>query len=146
MVVLGRISKATEYELIVSIPGGLLGRVQVTDVGESYTTLLQSIIDKKEVQSDGYKSLPDLYDPGDYVVCYVKNVNPEGKWLYNLSLEPQLINQNIDISYLEKGARLVCAIKSIEDHGYVVETGVANVRAFIATKNVDEGKQYCKYN
>lgn len=146
MVFLGRVSKATEYELIVSIPGGLIGRVQVTDLSESYMYLLQSLINSKNTQSSELKSLPDLYAPGDYVVCYVKSVNPDGKWLYTLSLEPQLINKNIDSSYLVKGMKIVCTIKSIEEHGYVIDTGIANVTAFIATKDVGKKKQYCKYN
>lgn len=146
MVILCRVSEVTEYELIVSIPGGLLGRVQVTDISESYTNLLESIINSENVQQSEFKSLPDLYKPGDYVVCYVKNINPEGRWLYNLSLDPQLINQNIDNSYFVKHANVVCTIKSIEDHGYVIDIGIANVRAFIASKDVDKGKQYCKYN
>ncbi|XP_014473220.1 PREDICTED: protein RRP5 homolog isoform X2 [Dinoponera quadriceps] len=142
MILLGRISKVTEYELIVSIPGGLLGHVQVTDLSESYTIMIQNIINTEGVQTDEFKSLPDLYDTGDYVVCYVKSVNPDGKWLYSLSLEPQFINQNIDNSYLMKNTKIACSIKSMEDHGYVVDTGIANVRAFLATKHVDKEKKY----
>lgn len=146
MTILGRISETTEYELIVSIPGGLLGRVQITDLSESYTNLLQNIVNAEDAQSNEFKSLSDLYNNGDYVVCYLKSVNSDGKWLYSLSLEPQLINQNVDSSYLVKGSRLVCTVKSIEDHGYVVDTGIANVRAFLATKHVNKEKTYCKYS
>ncbi|XP_029179011.1 protein RRP5 homolog [Nylanderia fulva] len=142
MTILGRISRVSEYDLIVSIPGGILGRVEVTNLSESYTNLLQNIINTKTIQSNEFKALPDLYNPGDYVVCYVKSINVQGKWLYNLSLEPQLINQNIHSSSLVKNTTIVCTIKSIEDHGYVVDTGIANVRAFLATENVDKGKRY----
>ncbi|CAL1679383.1 unnamed protein product [Lasius platythorax] len=142
MTILGRISRVSEYELIVSIPGGILGRVEVTNLSESYTNLLQNIISTKAIQSNEFKPLPDLYNPGDYVVCYVKSINLQGKWLYNLSLEPQLINQNVHSSYLVQNAMIVCTIKSIEDHGYVVDTGISNIRAFLATENVDKGKQY----
>lgn len=145
MVTLGQVSEISEYNLIVSIPGGLLGRIEITNLSESYTNLLQNIIDTKSIQSNEFKPLPDLYNLGDYVVCYVKNINLKERWPYNLSLEPQLINQNIHNSYLVKGAKIVCTIKSIEDHGYVIDTGIANVRAFVATEDVDKGKQYCKY-
>jgi len=144
MVILGRISEISEYNLIVSIPGGLLGCIEITNLSESYTNLLQNIIDTKSIQSNEFKPLPDLYNLGDYVVCYVKNINFGEKWLYSLSLEPQLINQNVHNNYLVKGTKVICTIKSIEDHGYVIDTGIANVRAFVATENVDKGKQYCK--
>ncbi|KAL6430719.1 hypothetical protein ACFW04_006937 [Cataglyphis niger] len=142
MTILGRISRVSEYDLIVSIPGGILGRVEVTSLSESYTNLLQNIINTKSIQSNEFKPLPDLYNPGDYVVCYVKSINLQGKWLYSLSLEPQLINQNVHNNYLVKNSKIVCTIKSIEDHGYVVDTGIANVRAFLATENVDKEKKY----
>ncbi|RLU17008.1 hypothetical protein DMN91_011077 [Ooceraea biroi] len=142
MVILGRISEISEYDLIVSIPGGLLGRVEVTNISESYTNLLQSIISSNDTHLDEFKPLSDLYSAGDYVVCYVKSANAEGKWLYNLSLEPQLVNRNIYNSHLVTDTKIACGIKSVEDHGYVVDTGVANVRAFLATEDVDKGKQY----
>lgn len=146
MVVLGRISEILEYELVVSIPGGFLGCINITNISKSYTNLLQSIVDSGNDQIDEYKPLASLYSLGDYVVCYVKSTNSEGKWVYNLSLEVQLINQNIYNSHLVQDSKIVCSIKSIEDHGYVVDTGIANVRAFIATEDVKKGKQYCKYN
>lgn len=132
----------------VSLPGGFRGCVQATDVSQSYTNLLQDIINAKVVQLSEYKSLPDLYKPGDYVTCYVKlfQIDAENKWNLRLSMEPQLINQNIHTNYLLKGTKMVCTIKSIEDYGYTVDTGVANVRAFIATKNIEKEKQYCKHN
>lgn len=146
MTVLGRISEISEYNLIVSIPGGLLGRIDITNLSESYTNLLQNIIDTKSIQSNEFKPLPDLYNLGDYVVCYVKKINLNEQWSCSLSLEPQLINQNIQNCYLVKGAKMVCTVKSREDHGYVMETGIANVRAFITTEKIDKEKQYCKHD
>ncbi|EFN87453.1 Protein RRP5-like protein, partial [Harpegnathos saltator] len=142
MIILCRISEITEYELIISIPGGLLGCVKLTDLSEPYTDLLQDIIHTKDVQSDEFKSLSELYNLGDYVVCYVKKIDSDGKWLYNLSLEPQLINQNVNNTNLVTGTKIVCTVKSIEDHGYVIDTGIANVRAFLASKYVSEEKKY----
>ncbi|XP_076167396.1 ribosomal RNA Processing 5 [Ptiloglossa arizonensis] len=134
LVVLGCIFEVTEYDLIISLPGGIVGRVQVTDISESYTNLLQNLIKSEHGQSNEFKSLPELYSCGDYVVCYVKSIQPQEKWQIVLSLEPQLINQNLSISCLDSGSKIVCTVSSIEDHGYVVDTGLTNVRAFIPTK------------
>lgn len=146
LVLLGRVSEALEYGLLVSLPGGFLGRVQATDLSQAYTNLLQDIINTKAVQSDEFKPLPDLFKPGDYVTCYVKSINIEDKWFCSLSMEPQLINQNVHSNYLKKDTKVICTVKSVEDHGYIVDTGIANVRAFMSTEDVDKGKQYCKYN
>ncbi|XP_071562624.1 rRNA biogenesis protein RRP5 [Temnothorax nylanderi] len=142
LILLGRVSEVSEYHLIVSLPGGFVGQVQATDLGQSYTNLLQDIIDAKAVQSSDFKPLPDLFKPGDYVTCCIKSINNESKWSCSLSMEPQLINQNVHTSYLAKDTKVVCTVKSIEDHGYIVDTGIANVRAFVATEDIEKGKQY----
>ncbi|KAG5306190.1 RRP5 protein, partial [Acromyrmex insinuator] len=142
LILLGRVSEISEYDLIVSLPGGLLGRVQATDLSQSYTNLLQDIINAKVVQSNEFKPLPDLFNLGDYVTCYIKNINFEDKWSYSLSMEPQLINQNVHASYFVKDMKVICTVKSIEDHGYIIDIGVANVRAFLSTEDIDKGKQY----
>ncbi|KYN28988.1 Protein RRP5 like protein [Trachymyrmex cornetzi] len=142
LILLGRVSEVSEYDLIVSLPGGFLGRVQATDLSESYTNLLQNIINAKVVQSNEFKPLPDLFNLGDYITCYVKSINVD-KWSCSLSIEPQLINQNVHTSYLVKDMKVVCTVKSIEDHGYIIDIGVANVRAFLSTEDIDKGKQYC---
>lgn len=143
LVVLGCVSEVTEYDLIISLPGGLIGRAQVGDISGSYTNLLQNLIKTEDAQQNEFRSLPELYSRGDYVVCYVKIIQPQEKWQIVLSLDPRLINQNVDATYLEDGSRMLCTISSIEDHGYVVDTGLNNVRAFIPTpKNND--KSLCK--
>ncbi|XP_011633635.1 protein RRP5 homolog [Pogonomyrmex barbatus] len=142
LVLLGRVSEISEYDLLVSIPGGFLGRIVAADLSQSYTSLLQEIIASKAIQSNEFKTLPDLYKSGDYVVCYVKSINSEEKWFCSLSMEPQLINQNVYSNYLVKDTKIICSIKSIEDHGYVIDTGMVNVKAFLATEDIDKGKQY----
>lgn len=144
LILLGRVSKVSEYDLIVSLPGGFLGRVQATDLSQSYTNLLQDIINARVIQSNEFKPLPDLFNLGDYVTCYVKSINVEDKWFCSLSMEPQLINQNVHSNYLVKNMKVVCTVKSIEDHGYIIDIGVANIRAFLSTEDIDKGKQYCK--
>ncbi|XP_015437456.1 PREDICTED: protein RRP5 homolog [Dufourea novaeangliae] len=134
LVVLGCIFEVTEYDLIISLPGGAIGRAQVTDISESYNNLLQGLIRSEDDQPNEFKSLPELYSRGDYVVCYVKSIHPQEKWQIILSLEPRLINQNLNVDFLSNGAKIVCTVSSIEDHGYVVDTGVTTVRGFIPAK------------
>ncbi|CAL7942589.1 unnamed protein product [Xylocopa violacea] len=140
LVVLGCIFQVTEYDLMISLPGGTIGRAQVTDISESYTNLLQNLVESENYQTNDFKPLPELYSCGDYVVCYVKAIQPQEKWQIAISLEPRLINQNLDVTYINSGSKMVCSISSIEDHGYMVDVGLANVRAFISTKEYDHDK------
>lgn len=145
MVVLGRVREAREYDMIVSLPGRLIGRLELTDISDSYTKLLQSMINVADAKPEGYKSLPQLYQPGDYIVCYVKSLNLKDKWRVSLSLEPELINQNLDRTRIVQRSKIVGSVSSVEEHGYVIDTGVANLRTFLSANDVDEEKQYCTF-
>lgn len=134
MNILGRIFKVTNYDAIISLPGQLHGRLKATDISETYLKLLDSIT-KDENTAEEFKSLPEMFKQGDYVVCYVKKMDAEEG--ISLSLEPQLINQNLNPEYLAKNSKVSFAIHSVEDHGYVLETGSSNLRAFLSKKDVE---------
>lgn len=53
-----------------------------------------------------------------------------------LSLVPEQINSEISIDALAEGNVLLCAVKDEEDHGYIMESGVQGLRAFLPKKNV----------
>lgn len=134
----------------VSLPGGLIGYVEAADICQSYTNMLEDLI-KNSTQSNEFKLLPHLFKCGDYVTCFIKmwsydSAHGEEKSACHLSLDPTFINENISTNYLAKNIKIVGSVKSVEDHGYVIDTGIENVRAFIATEDVDKGQQYCKYN
>ncbi|XP_035743822.1 protein RRP5 homolog isoform X2 [Vespa mandarinia] len=140
--ILGRICEVKEYELIVSLPGGLNGQLTAPNISKSYNDLLISIVRGEVNQVSQYKPLTELYDIGEYIVCYIQSTQADGKWNIQLSLESHLINQNVDIKYLVIGTRLVCSVSSVEDHGYILDTGIPNVRAFISIKDIDADKKY----
>lgn len=145
MVLLGRVHNTTEYDMIVTLPGRLSGRLQVTDVSEAYTNLLQAVVKSEDSRPTEFKALSELYKPGDYVVCYVKSLSTTEKWRISLSLEPELLNRNLDPSGLHKGSKVVGSISSMEDHGYIVDTGLDNLRSFMKVKDIDNEVQYCKW-
>ena len=53
-----------------------------------------------------------------------------------LSLSPSDINSEIPHKALADGLIICGAISEIEDHGYIMETGVKNVRAFLPLSNI----------
>lgn len=144
LIVLCRVSGTTEYELIVSLPGGMIGHVKAIDLSKSYTNILENIIQTENDLGNEFRTLPELYKPGDNVVCYIENIETDKKWRIDLSLDPELINQNMNNNYLKKGSRLVCTVSSIEETGYVLDTGISNVRAFMSFKDILNDEKYCK--
>lgn len=145
MTVLGRVHNVTKYEIIVSLPGHMRGQVKITNVSESYTKLLEEATNSSEGTSEEFKHLTDLYQNGDYVVCYVM-ANDYSENFVSLSMEPEQINANLNPSTLQKGSTVVCTVNSVEDHVYVMETGVKNIRAFLQKKQEHCTSHTCIYN
>lgn len=53
-----------------------------------------------------------------------------------LSLLPQDINSEINSGVLAEGNVLLCAVQEVEDHGYIMETGIKSVNAFLPKKSI----------
>lgn len=136
MKLLGRIYKVTDYYAVVSLPGQITAKLQTTEISESYTNLLKSIANDEDV-SDEFIPLSSLYKEGEYIVCYVKELDIGSKKIL-LSLEPHLVNENVNPANLTKRSKVVLTISSVEDHGYVLETGVDKFRAFLSNKDTED--------
>lgn len=78
-----------------------------------------------------------MFSPGQLVYVKVIDKSYGEKEEILLSLLPQDINSEITAGMLEKGNILLCGVQEIEDHGYLMETGVKqNINAFLPKKNV----------
>lgn len=49
-----------------------------------------------------------------------------------LSLAPHLVNAGVSVSDLDTGATLSAAISSVEDHGYMLDCGITELRGFVS--------------
>lgn len=53
-----------------------------------------------------------------------------------LSLSPHLVNTGVSISDLDVGASLSATISSVEDHGYMLDSGIPEFRGFVGFSDV----------
>jgi rRNA biogenesis protein RRP5 len=134
MIIFGRIFKVTNYYIIVSLPGQISGKLQATDISESYTNVLKSIANNEKINN--FLPLSDVYKEGDYLICYIKNFHFNSKKV-SLSLNPYLINKNLNPRILTIGSKIILSISSLEDHGYILETGLKNLRAFLSFNDIE---------
>uniref|UniRef100_A0A0C9RER1 PDCD11_0 protein n=1 Tax=Fopius arisanus TaxID=64838 RepID=A0A0C9RER1_9HYME len=141
MILLGRVQRSSQYDVTISLPGRLSGLLQITDISEAYTNLLQNLVSSQLPPPD-FKPLSDLYKRGNYLVCYVKVIDVQSKHRVILSVQPEMINLNFDSGKLAPGSRIACSISCVEDHGYVVDTGNKNLRGFLSKNDVKVGVKY----
>ncbi|KAL4713054.1 hypothetical protein ACJJTC_001108 [Scirpophaga incertulas] len=131
MTVLGRVSLLLDTKVMMNLPGNLHGTVMACHISEPYNKILESYVND---QTEKIKEIPDMFRPGQYVA--VKVLEVEGKKLM-LSMMPQHVNSDWIHTDLVKGDILQAAVSSEEDHGYVMDIGIPNTRAFLPKKKAN---------
>ncbi|XP_044772530.1 protein RRP5 homolog [Neomonachus schauinslandi] len=139
MRILGCVKEVNELELVISLPNGLRGFVQVTEICDAYTKKLSEQVAQEEPLKD-LVSLPELFSPGMLVRCVVSSVGitERGKKSVKLSLNPKNVNKVLSAEALKPGMLLTGTVSSLEDHGYLVDIGVCGARAFLPLQKAQE--------
>ncbi|CAK1583955.1 unnamed protein product [Parnassius mnemosyne] len=122
---LGRVRQILETKIHISLPCRLLGTVMACHISEPYNKMLEAYVND---QIDKVCELQQMFRVGQYVAVKVLEVNSNNLML---SLMPQHINAGRSHSDLHRGALLQAAVSSVEDHGYVMDIGISNTRAFL---------------
>ncbi|XP_050709154.1 protein RRP5 homolog [Eriocheir sinensis] len=134
-VLLGCVLEERDYELVVSLPHKLVGSISLAHISRPYTAPLSKLKDDEEGEEE-IQALQELYQPGQHVVSIEKVNNMT--WV-SLTLMPNEANFGISASCLEKGLVLPCAVASLEDKGYVMDTGIPKIKAaFLKREDTDK--------
>ncbi|XP_006880025.1 PREDICTED: protein RRP5 homolog [Elephantulus edwardii] len=143
--ILGCVKEVRDLELVISLPNGLQGFVQVTEVSDVYTRMLNEQVAQEEPVKD-LVPLPELFSPGMLVRCVVSSVGTtqKGKKSVKLSLNPKNVNGVLSAEALKPGMLLTGTVSSVEDHGYLVDIGVGGNRAFLPLQKVEENSRQNK--
>ncbi|CAG5004356.1 unnamed protein product [Parnassius apollo] len=123
--ILGRVRQILETKIHISLPCRLLGTVMACHISEPYNKMLEAYVND---QIDKVRELQQMFRVGQYVAVKVLEVNSNNLML---SMMPQHINSGRSHSDLHRGALLQAAVSSVEDHGYVMDIGISNTRAFL---------------
>lgn len=136
---MGCISKIDATHIQVSLPGRLTGRVLVTAMAPSYVNLINKYVNDDSNEVEGYKSLEELFTIGQVVcvkVIQIQTGADKKRISIELSMNPADLQVDFQHSKITAQTVLVAAVEGIEDHGYVLETGIPNLRAFLPTAAV----------
>ncbi|XP_052831721.1 protein RRP5 homolog isoform X2 [Octopus bimaculoides] len=139
----GYVTKAENVNLEVALPKGLTGIVNATNISPTYTSYLKSLVEngKKNLSQLADHTLSNLFPKGSFIVCKVISTK---NGTFDLSLSPEDINCYIEQVQIKNNMILVGSVKSIEDHGYIIDIGLKDVYAFLSKENAskyNDGKQ-----
>ncbi len=129
---------------LISLPGGLTGTVECSEIFDSHHKLLERP-SSKDTGSMRITPINGLLSVNQPVRCYTLGLRERAnskKQSLMLSLRPSLINRGLALKHLIPGFPVCGSIASKEDHGYVVATGIANVTSFLSIKNIPKGTVY----
>ncbi|KAI0931812.1 hypothetical protein AcW2_000609 [Taiwanofungus camphoratus] len=162
MKIFGQVVSVQPLALIVSLPNQLFAHVPITQISSQLTSLLEAMDENEESPSsedeeeDVLKSrVPDLFrifHPGQYVRAVVTAVHLPGATdvaglgrardevqkasrRVELSLIPEKVNAGVVKADLRAGFAMSAAVKSIEDHGYILDLGLPDVSGFLSFKD-----------
>ncbi|KAG8928202.1 rRNA biogenesis protein rrp5 [Tulasnella sp. 418] len=104
---------------------------------------------KPSKEGNGPLNLTTLFQVGQYIRAVVTAVHPQrytgGVYLgagvdkaarrVELSMSPEQVNAGITKADLTEGFTLPAVIKSIEDHGYILDFGLSDISGFLSFKN-----------
>ncbi|AMD18548.1 HBL354Wp [Eremothecium sinecaudum] len=160
---LGQICALNKMDICVALPDNLRGYVPLSNISEQFTSILEQLDARMEKDEESgaeesdaeYESddndsktadlieLPKLekyFKVGQWLRCVVQSnsaMDPHNKKRNRivLSIEPSNVNQLTDED-LDKHATVQCSVKSIEDHGAILDFGVEGVTGFISKKTM----------
>ncbi|PCH33915.1 nucleic acid-binding protein [Wolfiporia cocos MD-104 SS10] len=161
MKILGQIVSVQPLALIVSLPNQLYAHVPITEISTQFTSLLEAMDEDEDAPNPNDEEgtskprVPDLFQifhPGQYVRAVVSAVHPPGATdpsglgrardevqkasrRVELSLRPEKVNDGVAKADFRSGFTLSAAVKSIEDHGYILDLGIADVSGFLSFKD-----------
>ncbi|KAM7537819.1 hypothetical protein Aperf_G00000063524 [Anoplocephala perfoliata] len=133
---LGRVKSIESYHLNVSLLHGVKGRVRIADISLPYREALEKLLSGDK--SVKVAMLNEMFKVGQIVRCSpragetITEVAMKSKAKpVALSLNPIHVNRNLKKTLLKPYVSFVGAVKSVEDHGYIVDTGISGLDIFL---------------
>ncbi|KAJ2944671.1 hypothetical protein O0L34_g4028 [Tuta absoluta] len=129
VLILGRVRQIHDTKINIMLPSKMIGTVMACHISDAYNKLLEAYVND---QTDHVRELSTMFRPGQYVAVKVLEADRDHLML---SMMPKDVNGGKAVADLRGGCILQAAVASVEDHGYVMDIGIPNTRAFLAKKH-----------
>lgn len=146
--VLGQVSQINQYDIALSLPNNLTGYLPITSISDRLTSIVETKVDDQG-DDDGESGSKDL-DLGNYfyrgqylracVIATQKEATSgsNGKRHIELSINPRQANAGLRESDFVVDSMVQASVKSVEDHGLIMDLGVEGdkFKGFISSKEI----------
>ncbi|KAH8278785.1 hypothetical protein KR018_009476 [Drosophila ironensis] len=137
MLVMGVVKEASATALQVALPGRMFARALVADISDSYSRVAKAAM---AGDVSDYHDLAELFPPGRLVYGRaIKTVTgPSSRPSLLLSLKPSEVHGGLHHKSVKKGFIFAGAVEEAQEHGYVIETGIQGLHAFVACEEAEQ--------
>lgn len=147
--VLGRVTAVTSREIALALPNNLTGFVPITAVSQVLNARIERVLE--ETNSDDLEAadediiLQDLFSHGQWLRAVVTSngsepseSNGRTRRHIELSIDPSLANQGLDITNAVPNTMVQASVRSVEDHGVILDLGLVDdsVKGFVSKKEL----------
>lgn len=146
MIILGCVRKIKNLSLEVELPGLTFAKVHITSITDEFTKQLASHLREMQENDENFDKnspLKRLINVGDIIPVKVINVEQkDNSTVIESTINPKDINNGRRLESFNKNVLIWACVQSKLEHGYQIDVGVNNCRAFLPFKNVDDNKNY----
>ena len=165
--VFGQIQAVNKLDMALALENNLVGFVPINAISAHITGLIKKYEEESEYEGDDddddeegeggtlmstkpEKEFPDLksiFRVGSWLKAKVVETESSNKKRIEVSIEPELANANLEKEDLVPGNIVLCSVKSIEDHGLILDCGIEGFSAFVSNKelkNAEIDLETCK--
>ncbi|KAI5963375.1 RRP5 [Candida theae] len=158
----GQIQAIYKLDIVLALENNLVGYVPITSISSHITELINKYEEESEeeeeeeeeeeqdeddgeeeggalISSKPTREFPDLkaiFNIGSWLKAKVVGTEIGNKKRIEMSIEPELVNANLEKEDLVPGNILSCSVKSVEDHGLILECGIDGLSAFVSNKEL----------
>ncbi|KAK8220149.1 rRNA biogenesis protein rrp5 [Zalaria obscura] len=153
--VLGQVTQITSRDVALALPNNLTGYIPLTAISEKVNQKIEALLagdeeeEKEEDEEDDDIDLNSLFHIGQYLRAYVTSTGEDtmvnglrkNKKHIELSVNPRQTNTGLSASDIVVNTAIQASVRSVEDHGLVMDLGLEDqsVRGFVSKKEF--GKQ-----
>lgn len=144
--VLGRVVLTVGPDIVLSLGDGLVGYVPLGRVSAELSKLIEASqnSDGEEEEDSEPTVLPEVSSLAHVsqwlrAVVVEPSPRPDGKPAkkrIELSIEPEIVNSALEDEDYTKGRTVQASVRSVEDHGLVLNIGHSEISGFISKKSV----------
>ncbi|XP_055923513.1 protein RRP5 homolog [Eupeodes corollae] len=140
MIMLGIVKSVDEICIKISLPGRIVVKVQALSISDSYTKNVSEFVNNPD-NVENYKPLTEMYNVGQLVYGKVMEVKEQvnGYTEVCFSLKPSDVHSDLVHSNIKKGFVFSGAVEEVQEHGYIIETGIKNLRCFLPIEKSKPG-------